>query len=523
VHPELDEKKVAFIVVPKMFRDYTGTRINAVTQVYPIQAYLWLSAWVKKLGFKTTVFDMGILDWNSSWAKLVQFLLRERPKYIGLTVTTTLYYESKLVGTLAKYFLGPNVVIIHGGVHASALPEESLTDSMCDIVVVDEGELTLGEICQGKPLKEILGVAFREGAGEDTRLITATGHDIVSRLVKGEAAYDVQMGLVIDTGRPQIVKNPFRPYMKTSGLDSLPFPDIDLYDFDKYHNPRIIARKHPLMIYETSRDCPYTCNFCSSKGKYRVISPERVIETMKYFKSRGIKEIRITDNQFLANASRGKEIVREMIRANLGFAGNLGNGVRADRCDAEFIDLAKRAGFYQIGVGFEAGDQESLDSINKRLDLEASFRCAELIKKAGIELVGFFMIGTPADTRKTMQKTINFAKKIMPDLAKVTICIPFPDTKLFALYNSAGLITSRKWDDYNIHRSARVFRHPNPDLTPDVLTEYYEKFYREFYLNPGYLLWAGLKSIRDGSVFRKAYYGVKTFFPRLISGDPTKN
>jgi anaerobic magnesium-protoporphyrin IX monomethyl ester cyclase len=428
-----------------------------------------------------------------------------------------------LVGALAKYFLGPDVVIIHGGVHASALPEESLVDSMCDIVVVDEGELTLGEICQGKQLKEILGVVFREDTKRNSCFLMVDGQEIVSRLEGGELAYNLQKDLVVELGQPVIIKNQPRPYMKTSELDSLPFPDIDLYDFGKYHNPHIIARKHPLMIYETSRDCPYTCDFCSSKGKYRVISSERVIETMKYFKSRGIKEIRITDNQFLANVNRGKEIMREMVRANLGLAGNLGNGVRADRCDAEFVNLAKRAGFYQIGVGFEAGDQESLDSVNKKLDLEAGFQCAKLIKGAGIELVGFFMIGTPGDTRRTMQKTIDLAKKIMPDLAKVTICIPFPDTRLFALYNSAGLITSRKWDDYNIHKSAGIFRHPNPDLTPEVLTEYYEKFYREFYLNPRYLLWAGLKSIGDGSIFRKTYYGVKTFFPKLISGDPIKN
>ena len=83
MYPILDEKKIAFIVVPKMFRDYTGTRINAVTQVYPIQAYLWLSAWIKKLGCKTAVFDMGIMDWNASWAKLVQFLLRISLKFLG--------------------------------------------------------------------------------------------------------------------------------------------------------------------------------------------------------------------------------------------------------------------------------------------------------------------------------------------------------------------------------------------------------------------------------------------------------
>ncbi len=262
MYPKLDEKKVVFITEPCMFRGYTGTRMNAVTQVYPIQAYLWLSAWLKKLGLKTAVLDMGIITPQKAWFKLVEFLLEEKPKYIGMTVTTPLFYDAKLIGIVAKEVLGPDVVIVHGGVHASALPEESLVESMCDIVVIGEGELTLGEVCEGRPWNEIRGIAYRE---DDGRRTTLTAQQIISRLLKGEPTYNVQLGAVIGPGEPKIVRNPSRPYMSNQELDDLPFPDLDLYDIWKYKNPRIFSRAHPLIQYETSRGCPFRCNFCSTK------------------------------------------------------------------------------------------------------------------------------------------------------------------------------------------------------------------------------------------------------------------
>lgn len=516
MHPKLDENKVAFVTVPCTFRAYTGTRLNAATQIYPIQAYQWLSAWLKQLNFKTCVLDMAVADPSEAWKALPKFLLQEKPKYIGLMVVTPSFYEVKLVGMIAKDLLGPDVVVIHGGIHASALPEESLTETMCDAVVTGEGEKTFGEICQGMPLKDVKGIVYREDKG---RRMTLTAAQIVDRLTKDEPAYNIQLGAVI-SDEPDIRRTVPRPLMRTKELDSLPFQDLELYDVWRYKNPRIIAKSHPLINFETSRGCPFTCNFCSAEDSYRTLSPDRVIEHLQNFKRHGIREVRFSDDQFLTNIKRGKAIVSKMLETNLKFDINLGNGVRADRCDEEFLQLFKRAGLYQLGAGFESGDQASLDSLQKSLDVEKSVSVMQMIRRQGIEVVGFFMIGTPADTFRSMQKTIDFAKLLMPDFAKVTICIPFPDTRLFADYNRRGLILSRKWDDYNIHKSTAIYRHPNPELTPEVLSQWYNKFYREFYGNPRYLARQGVKSVLNGSVFWKGYYAVKTFFPKFIPGNP---
>lgn len=517
----LNEKKVSFVVQPSMFRAYTGTRINAATQVYPIQAFLWLSAWLKTLGFERTVFDMGVRESDNAqcWREFITFLLEEKPKFVCCTVTTPIYYEAKLIGMIAKQILGPEVTVIYGGTHASALYEESLTDSMCDVVVRGEGELTLGEICQGKPLKEIEGIAYRED-GERRMMITAD--EIIERLAREEEAYFVQKDAVV-SWEPCVKVNPPRPFMTTHQLNNLPHQDLDLYDIRRYRNPRIIVKSHPFIQFETSRGCPFKCDFCSAENAYRVLGPDRVVEELKYYKRRGIQELRITDDQFLTNVKRGEIIAEKVLSAGLHFDINLGNGIRADRCTRKFLELFKRAGLYQTGAGFESGDQDTLDSMKKDLSMQKSLDIMELFREVGIEVIGFFIFGAEKETMSSMQKTIDFAKALFPDYAKVTIYTPFPDTAAYARMKKQGLILSERWDHYNIHKAAGVYRHPNPELTPDVLMRWYRKFYRDFYRNPTYIKRQLTRSVKDGSIFWKVPTALKTFFPRIFRTSPLDN
>jgi anaerobic magnesium-protoporphyrin IX monomethyl ester cyclase len=510
---KLDEKKVCFVTPPSAFSAYTGTAINAATQVYPILAYQYLSAWLKRLAlrFKVKVFDMGIE--SDAWPLLAQFLLKERPKYLGLSFTTPLFYEAKLIGLVAKSLLGPDLIIIHGNIHASALFEESLTETMCDVVVKGEGEITFGEICQGKPLNKVDGIAYRV---DDGRRQSISAEKIILRLLNGESCYDVAKNAIFSE-EPEIKQTKPRPYI--SNLDDLPFPDMELYDIYSYKNPDIIAHGYPLQQVETSRGCPFSCNFCSSEDTYRTMSPDYVIGLFKYLVRHGVKELRVIDDQFLVDINRGKSIAQKMLETDMKVFWNMANGVRADRVDREFLNLVAASGCYQIGCGFESGDQDTLNSISKGLNLDKSFECVKMMKEIGIEIVGFFMFGAPAETERSMQRTIDFAKKLMPDFAKVTICIPFPDTKLYTEYKERGLILTKKWDEYNIHKAARIYKHPN-DLTPEILEKYYWKFYRKFYLNPRYVLRKTRKSLQDGTFFRNVNLARKLFLAKWLPDNP---
>lgn len=465
---------ILFINPPSAFGAYENTKVSVFRQVFPLLSFMSLSARVKQDGFKTALLDLGIE--KEPWDKLKEKLQEIKPKHIGITSTTPLFFEVRDIAKIGRDILGNDVKIIYGGPHAVAMPEKSLKDSDIDIVVIGEGEETLTEILQGKKLSEIKGIFYKED--------------------------------------DKILRTPPREFIKN--LDNLPFPDIELYDINKYHCSKLVSRGTPVLHMETSRGCPSNCTFCNKnifQRLFRTKSAERVIDEMKYFIKHGAGEFRIIDDQFATDINRAKEICRLMIKENIKIPWNLANGVRVDRVDQEFLDLAKQAGCYQVGIGFESGDQKSLDSIDKGITLEQASKCMEMVRKSGLESVGFFILGLPADTEESMKRTIDFAVKMMPTYAKATVLLPLPGTRIFEQYEKEGRIKTKDWSQYNFHKVGDVYTHPN--LSTETLKRYYDLFYRRFYFNPRYLKMRIIKSIRDKTFFRDIYYGLKTFLPDL--------
>src|SRR3989344_7893392 len=169
---------ILFITPPSAFTAYTGTKINAGVQHYPLLSYMYLSSYVKKFGFQTRVLDLGIE--KNPWPLLGKVLKKMRPRVIAMTCTTPLFYEVRLIGMIAKAILGDRVTVVQGGIHVSALPEESLTETMCDAVVFDEGEITFKELCEDRPKSEILGIAHRT---DSSRRMVRSAEEIVHDIV----------------------------------------------------------------------------------------------------------------------------------------------------------------------------------------------------------------------------------------------------------------------------------------------------------------------------------------------------
>jgi len=473
---------ILFVNPPSAFGAYASTKVEVFKQVFPLLSFMSLSAYVRQGGFSAAVLDLGI---ETNPYDLLRDKLKElKPKFIGITSTTPLFFEVADISKISREMLKQDVKIIYGGPHATALPQESLENSEADIAVTGEGEQTLLEILQGKKPSDIKGISYKEGKS--------------------------------------ILSTPPRDFI--NNLDSLPFPDISFYDINRYHCSKLVNRGTPVLHMETSRGCPNNCSFCNKsifRRQFRTKSPQRVVDEMKYFIKAGAGELRVIDDQFAADIKRAKEICRLIIKENIKVPWNLGAGIRVDRSDQEFLDLAKRAGCYQVGIGFESGDQESLNSIDKGVTLEQAAKCMEMVKKSGLESVGFFMLGLPVDTEESMKRTITFAIKMMPTYAKATVTLPLPGTRLFAQYEKEGRIKTRDWSKYNFHKIADVYEHPN--LSQETLRKYYNLFYRAFYFNPHFLAMRLLKSLREHTFWRDVYYGIKTFLPDLVSIIKLKN
>jgi len=466
---------ILFINPPSSFSAFESTKLEVYRQTYPSLAFMCLSAFVKQAGFSVAVLDLGI-------EKIPYDLLREklgelRPRFLGITSATPLFPEAVQISRIGREVLGKEVIIICGGAHVSSLPQESLASSEIDIAVVGEGEETLLEIMQGRKLSQINGICYKE----DGRIFTSPPRKFID------------------------------------DLDSLPFPDFSLYDLKRYHCSKLVSRYSPVLQIETSRGCPNGCTFCSKsvfERKFRTKSAARVVEEMKYFVKNGAAELRIIDDQFAADIDRAKEICQLLIKEKVKIPWCLASGIRVDRVDQEFLDLAKQAGCYQVSIGFESGDQNSLDSINKGITLEQGAKCMAMVKKAGLESIGFFVLGLPADTEASMEKTIDFAGKMMPTYVKSSVMCPYPGSRIFQQYEREGRIKTRDWSKYNRHKMGDIYEHQYLDAP--VLKKYMDLFYRRFYLNPRFLWMRFLKSVKEHTFWRDVYYGLKTFLPDII-------
>lgn len=466
---------VLFIVLPSSFSAYTGSKLNAGSQIYPLLSYACLSATLRQVGAKVKILDLGVE--KNPYSILDVELRTENYSMVCITATTPLFYEASDISRLVRKMLGANVKIILGGAHGTALPFECLHNSEFDIVVCGEGDYTIVDIYQGKPLHKIDGIYYKQ-------------NDSIRCTTQRELIHD---------------------------LDMLPMPAMDLYNPIKYKCSKSLSRKSPICNMETSRGCPSRCSFCNkniSGRKYRVKSPEKVVEEIKYVLGLGYREIRFIDDQFNASIEHAKKVCEAIIRAGLRFPWSLSAGIRVNCADLELLKLAKRAGCYQVGIGFESGDQKSLDSIDKDITIEQSIRCMDIVKKSGLESIGFFIFGLPADDEESLKKTTNFAIKLMPDLAKVTITIPFPGTRLFEQYEKQGLIKSRDWSTYNLHKAGDIYNHPK--LSHEILVKYYNAFFKKFYLNPRYICRKFVKSITHLTLHRDIYYALQTFFPKVF-------
>ena len=158
-------------------------------------------------------------------------------------------------------------------------------------------------------------------------------------------------------------------------------------------------------------------------------TPERVVDEIEYMLKAGFKEINLIDDTFNADIVRAKLICEEIIKRGIKFPWHPNNGMRVDRVDRELFSLMKRSGCYTVSFGLESGNQTILNNINKGINLEQSEQAVRLAKLEGMETFGFFMLGLPGETEKTMQDTINFAKRLKLDVAKFNITIPLPEQK----------------------------------------------------------------------------------------------
>lgn len=226
-------------------------------------------------------------------------------------------------------------------------------------------------------------------------------------------------------------------------------------------------------------------------------SPENVLEEIDMLVSQyGVKQLDILDDNFTLNKDRTEKILDLLIERNYDLYINLQSGVRTEGIDQNIINKMKRARVFKIPFGVESGDPAILSRIKKRLDLKRVLACTRMAKRAGIKVYGFFMIGLPGDTPKSMQKTIDFAIKMDPNIATFAVTIPFQGTPLYDLVKKEGKFLVNMDDGINEGFYANRVFYKMEGMDSNEVLAYYKKAMNSFYFRPKKVweLLTGMKS-----------------------------
>src|SRR3990170_3818449 len=198
--------------------------------------------------------DVRILDLRiENLKKLSEEICYFAPQAVGISCsfTTDVYPTLDIAKNIKE--LNPSTFVFVGGHHASLLPSDLLQDQV-DAVVIGEGEIPtnemINELDRGGDVSKVKGVMTREG--------------FIPR---------------------EIIRN----------LDEMPLPARHLTKRLRRHYH--IGFDCPMASLETSRGCPYECNFCSVwvfySRKIRGKSPDKLAEEIANVKE---KYIFLTDD-----------------------------------------------------------------------------------------------------------------------------------------------------------------------------------------------------------------------------------
>ena len=112
---------------------------------------------------------------------------------------------------------------------------------------------------------------------------------------------------------------------------------------------------------------------------------------------------------------------------------------RIDLIDLDLLGLMKKAGCYQLSIGIETNQQQSLNLTNKNINIEAQKLAVDLIHQAGIEVFGLFMGGMPGESEESLRKLARYAIGLRVDYAQFNELDFSPGADIYDEYASGKL------------------------------------------------------------------------------------
>jgi radical SAM superfamily enzyme YgiQ (UPF0313 family) len=425
--------------------------------MFPPLSLAWVAAIARDAGHEVVIIDARTLGLTKEETldKLRQF----KPDIIGAMMTTYMFPETL---EWLRYLKGAlKVPVVVGGYNLRVYPEESISHPEIDYGVISHALDTipqLFEALEGKRTKEeVVGLAYKENG--------------------------------------KIKLNPVQPV----DFNSFPFPARDLLPNELYAEFPTERKNFTVMV--TSLGCPYTCAFCEAGNTpYNPRDYMTVVDEMEEcYNKYGIREIDIFDYDFTIDKGRVLEICSEIKRRNIDILWAC--RARAD-IKIEVLREMSAAGCGRIYYGIEAGSQEMLDRLNKGTTIARIKETVRNTKKCGMKALGFFLIGAPGDTKKTVEASVKFAKELDLEYVQFSKCLAKPLTPLWKeMVETTG---KDYWKDWILGKEKdRALPRPWTDLTNEEIDNLAKWAYVTYHSRPWFLIRSALNVKSFGELRRK--------------------
>jgi len=397
----------------------------------------FLAAALEGAGAEVKILDFVVYPYSRE--KLKRFLDSFSPHMAGITSVTMSFDRAAGIAKDVKE-IDPEILTVMGGPHVTFCAMETMTSFPdIDFIAIGEGEETLVELA-----KEAVGAR----------------------------KWDRVKGLVYRNG-PELVTTKKREVL--ADIDSLHMPSRHLFPLGRYR-----ALGMPVSM-TTSRGCPFKCIFCvgrkmvGSRVLYR--SPEKVGDELEYLGQLDFHQINIADDLFTANRQHCINVCDKIIERNLNIEWT--SFARVDTVSVEVLKKMKTAGCTSVSFGVESADPGILKTIKKGITTTQVLSAINMCNAAGILPQASFIIGLPDETPETLQKTIDFGRKIkeMGAAYGFHILAPFPGTDVRENIHTFDLnILTDDWQQYHANRAIVETSSVNRNMLDSIVMEWEDRF-----------------------------------------------
>ena len=367
-----------------------------------------------------------------------RLLAEHEPDVVGLSVMTFQRKTAKGIIDLVR-MRRPSARVVVGGYDPSLAPEAYTEDpdGGVDFIVRGEGEITFRELLRAieaqRGYDHIAGLSYRSADG--FRHNPARG---VSGLEDGEI-------------------RPPRRDVRVLGGYTLLGRQVD--------------------VIETSRGCTFDCSFCSiieMRGRnFHTYSFERVLADIRDASDRGARSLFIVDDNITLNARRFEALCQAIIDAGLN---DLEYTVQAMTSaianhGERLARLMRQAGFRYVFLGIENILEEDLQFLraesknrereNGRKSGNATLKAIEHLHRNKMIVVGGLIVGSPGDTRESVEAHLEFARKYV-DWPYIQHPTPYPGTPMTKDFKARNLIRIENLEEYDGTTAVVATEHLQP-------------------------------------------------------------